>query len=769
MDLESAMKVASTSLKSPELNGDRLPRGSGSECSRMTRSLLDMVEERDRRTLESGHYFGVRQLTLKEQDPIRYERFYSRLLSIMVASYEVSRYVTASPGAREMGEILWALLTPEGDALALSPGFFSHMNSGIVTVRFMADHKYDENPGIRDGDVYSTDDGESGGAPHPGDMYTYVPIIVDGELIAWAMGINHIMEAGGSLAGSWPSYCADTFSDGFVFPPTKTGENLVQYTWWEQLWMRRTRSGVMNNLDDKMRLAGCGLVHREIKKLLEEFGKDYYTAVIREVVEETHLAVKDNIQNTSMPGRYDGAGFRVVKYKGLMPLAEHANKDQLIHIRQRMRVSTDGMIHANMDGTSAWDYHAFNGYPGGADVAFYMAMVNSFSYNTKPSSGVLLACKSKYPLGSVYNPGTTVASFSNIWAHSNILNTLGYCAIVRGFFARGFLEEAFVPDADWEGIQGDGTLPDGTPFGMTDFTGVGAAAQGAYSFRDGLPLAWAQWTQLPNIGNAEEFEYLMPGSIYLGRGLIPGFCGHGRFRGGVGQGCVHWVTVGEGRVTMSRAGSGMAYTTFNAQGMSGGYPAPNAAHISARGTNSQELVTQGVALPRTGTELLSMVEQGVLKADKLEIWRFDMPPLGFEDGDLLATHNAASGGWGDPLERSPKNVVEDLDGGWITPEFARGLYGVVSHDEGGELAIDEEQTAREQEAIRAERRARSVPAQEFWRLERDVLLSGELIEPIRYMYSRTVSEEEDFDREMREFWQLPTEFEWSTASRNGEK
>src|ERR1035437_3463281 len=146
-----------------------------------------------------------------------------------------------------------------------------------------------------------------------------------------------------------------------------------------------------------------------------------------------------------------------------------------------------------------------------------------------------------------------------------------------------------------------------------------------------------------------------------------------------------------------------------------------------------------------------------------------MPPLGFEDGDLLATHNAASGGWGDPLERSPKDVVEDLDGGWITPEFARGLYGVVSRDEGGKLAIDEGQTTQKQEAIRAARRAKSLPAKEFWRLEREVLLSGELIEPIRYMYSRTVSEEEDFDSEMREFWQLPAEFEWSTASRNGER
>ena len=256
------------------------------------------------------------------------------------------------------------------------------------------------------------------------------------------MGINHIVETGAALAGSWPTYNADTFADGFVVPPIKTGENLVQYTWWEQMWLRRTRTGVLNNLDDKMRLSGCAMVHDEIHKLIAEFGMDYYMRAIREVIEETHIAVRDNVRTTSIPGRYDTAGFRVVKYAGLMPLYEHADKDQLIHIRQRLSIDGEGTVFANMDGTSQWDYHAFNGYPGGADVAFYMAMINCFGYNTKPTSGVVLACYSRYPVGSVYNPGNITASFANIWAHSNVLNTLGFTSILRSFYARGFVEEA---------------------------------------------------------------------------------------------------------------------------------------------------------------------------------------------------------------------------------------------------------------------------------------------------------------------------------------
>ncbi len=724
------------------------------------RTLISLVEERDRLTEETGHYYGVTSLSLKDSDPIRYERFYSRLHASLIAAYEVSRYVAASPGAREMGEILWALLTPEGDALVISPGFFSHVNSGRVAVRFMAEHLYDENPGIRDGDVFVTDDGDSGGAPHPGDTYTYVPIIREDTLLGWAMAINHIMEAGAPVAGSWPEYGVDTFWDGFVFPPIKTGENLQQFTWWEQMWLRRTRAGAMNNLDDKMRLSGCALLHREVHRIVEEIGIDYYVRATREIIEETSRVVRDNIRNTSVPGRYDGVGFRAVKYKGLMPLAHHADKDLMIHVRQRLTIDGDGSLVANMDGSSHWDYHAFNGYPGGADVAFYLGMVNCFGYNTYPTTGVSIPCRAKYPKGSVYNPGNIIASFSNIWGQSMVMNSLGFNAVTRSFYARGFLEEALVADSDWEGIQGEGVLPDGTNYGMTNFEGVGGVAQGAMCFRDGLPLGWAQWTQLPNVGNAEEFEYLIPNMMYLGRGLIPGFCGHGKFRGGVGQGSLHWV-VRPSRLTLSRAGAGTAYTTFVAQGMSGGYPSPNAVTISARGTNSKELVERGVPLPRDGLELVKMAADKTLVVRELETWRFEMPPTEFAHGDLLATHNGASSGWGDPLEREPESALIDVQEGWVDSDFAARLYGVVLRSSGDILVVDKEATRERRAEVRRERLGQSVSARDFWKQERQLLVDGDFIEAVRYTYANTVSEEFDFDKDLREFWQLPATFTWA--------
>ena len=144
------------------------------------KTLAYKLEQKDTLYKESGHYWGVKELTLKNQDPIRYEQFFSRLQSAVFAAREKARYVAASPGGREMGESVWALTTAEGDTLAMSLGFISHCAAFPVSVKHMIDNDFEENPGINDGDVFGTDDPMTSGAPHPGDTYTLVPIAVEG-------------------------------------------------------------------------------------------------------------------------------------------------------------------------------------------------------------------------------------------------------------------------------------------------------------------------------------------------------------------------------------------------------------------------------------------------------------------------------------------------------------------------------------------------------------------------------------------------------------
>jgi N-methylhydantoinase B/acetone carboxylase alpha subunit len=735
-------------------------QASAPEGRQQGRTLKQMIEERDRLTEQTGHYYGIEHLSLRDADPMKFERFYSRLHTCVLAAREVARYVAASPGGREMGESLWALTTAEGDTLALSLGFFSHTAAFPVAVRYMADQAYDLNPGIRDGDVFSTDDGLTGGAPHPGDTYCYVPIAVDGEIVAWTVGLNHIMEAGAPMAGSWPGFCVDTFMDGFVFPPMKTGENLRQATWWESLWKRRTRAASLNILDDKMRLAGCAMVHKGIHEIIAEFGIEYYKRAIREVIEESRRMVMDNIHALMIPGTYNGCAFRVAKYKGMQNIWSQADRDNLIHIRQSVSLDEKGRVLADLEGSSRWGYHAFNGYPGGADCALYLAMTNTFSHNTKVTAAINIAVKSHYPKGSIYNPDNEFASYANIWAQSMAMNSLSFNSLNRALFSRGYMEEAFATDGDWDGVQGGGELADGTPYGFTNFEYVGGVAQGAFCYRDGQPVTWAEWTQLCNIGNAEEFEYLIPTTFYLGRKIQSGFCGHGKFRGGLGQTSVHWVVDPGKHLGMSRGGAGTSMTTFTSLGMSGAYPAPGCFHITARGTNLDKVIAEGGETPRDALEIMQYAKDGRLQVDNLQVWKYDPPELEMKHNDLWGNTTGGAGGWGDPIERRPELVIEDLNLGMVDATFAEGLYGVVAAQEvDGVWRLDAAATEKRRTAIRTKRKQMAKPASEWWKGERKKVLDRAFIEPVADMYRGSMSFAK-FDREYRGFWQLPTEFQF---------
>ena len=46
-------------------------------------------------------------------------------------------------------------------------------------------------------------------------------------------------------------------------------------------------------------------------------------------------------------------------------------------------------------------------------------------------------------------------------------------------------------------------------------------------------------------------------------------------------------------------------------------------------------------------------------------------------GDTLLLELGGGGGWGDPLTREPERVLDDVRNGYVSPEAAREVYGVV--------------------------------------------------------------------------------------------
>jgi N-methylhydantoinase B len=73
----------------------------------------------------------------------------------------------------------------------------------------------------------------------------------------------------------------------------------------------------------------------------------------------------------------------------------------------------------------------------------------------------------------------------------------------------------------------------------------------------------------------------------------------------------------------------------------------------------------------------------------------------FKRGDLISIRTSGGGGWGDPLERDPKLVLEDYKNDLITLDIAAQIYGVIIDPVNNE--IDWEKTKEQREKLRKKR------------------------------------------------------------------
>ena len=82
-----------------------------------------------------------------------------------------------------------------------------------------------------------------------------------------------------------------------------------------------------------------------------------------------------------------------------------------------------------------------------------------------------------------------------------------------------------------------------------------------------------------------------------------------------------------------------------------------------------------------------------------------MTGIAFKAGEYIEFREPNGGGYGDPLERDPALVREDVLDDFTTVELARDAYGVVFVDE-NTLEIDEAATEKQRAEIRSSRNGR---------------------------------------------------------------
>src|SRR5581483_1199268 len=246
------------------------------------RARLDRSEQLFEQT---GRYQGLEALPHLESDPLKFESFHSRLMSTIISTRETMKYIASSPAVRDFEEFVIGLYTPEGDAIALSTGIMVHVHTLSEFIKFMIKNGYEDNPGIRPGDIFENNEVWAGGV-HTPDVMTVIPVFHGDELIAWVGAVSHELEAGTYEGPGMSVLTPDRYGEGLHISAEKVGEN----DQFRHDYMLRLRMGLRNAnwwiLDDKAKLSGCLMVREALGKIVEEFGLDYYKQATKELIEE---------------------------------------------------------------------------------------------------------------------------------------------------------------------------------------------------------------------------------------------------------------------------------------------------------------------------------------------------------------------------------------------------------------------------------------------------------------------------------------------------
>ena len=731
-------------------------------------SLRGQFEDLEEKTDETGHYGGFEKLSLKEENPIEYEQMFAQLRGELVNARETSKEVAATPIVEQEGELCYGLFTPEGDSIAISTGIIVHIHTMSEAIKYMINHDYEESPGIEPGDIFVNNDTHVGNV-HPCDIATLIPIFHEGELIAWAGGVNHVIDTGAVGPGSMNVSQASRFGDGAYYTARKIGEDLEIYNSWKNDFPDKTRTPDFLKLDERTRMTGCLMIRNAVNALIDDYGIEKFKQLSREAIEDGRRGFRSRIQKTMLPGTYRGASFVDALYEGQDNLSRaYASENHLMHAPSELHVREDGSFQVSFEGANKWGWHPYNCTPAAIQGGIWVMLTQTVIPNKLVNDGAYYSCDFHLPEGSWANTQNTetahayawhflVSAWAPLWQH-----------LSRGYFSRGFREEINSGNANTSNwLQGGGIDQFGKLHAVNSFEAA-CEGTGARYVEDGEPHAAAIWNPEGDSGDAEVWEMTEP-LPFLGRNVKPNTGGAGRRTGGAGFESMRTVK-DVSRWLLYEMGNG--YMSSDS-GLFGGYPAASGYILNAQDTDLKERFESGADYPQSDLDPESGDFESKIEADVTRRPEGISTPKEFDEYDMYLNYLRGGSGLGDPLERDPEKVVEDIHDGYVLPRHAKDAYAVAVDQVGteakhnsavqGNWELDEEQTEKLRAERMKERAQKAKPVSEWYDNERVRIQNEGLIEDVKKTYESSMRMSKQFTEFYQEFWDLSADFRFSLS------
>jgi N-methylhydantoinase B len=457
---------------------------------------------------------------------------------------------------------------------------------------------------------------------HLNDVNLIMPVFVQGRLVAFSAIKGHWSEVGGMHFGSWTSDSTEIYQEGLIFPPIKLFEKGKVVQAMVDMIRANVRTPEMTLGDMEAHAASLRVGAKRIEDICKKYGVNTVLGAMDRIQEKgeklTRLRLKELPHGTfEVEDTVDDDGIT----------------DTPIPVKARVTISDTSFV-IDLRGSGKQAKGSIN-CPWCATVSAARAIFKSVTDIHSPvSEGNFRALKILADPGTLFNP-LPPAPTSTYWESM-----------------------AFITDLVWHALAP--LLPDKLPAGHflsvcgTIVGGMDDRTKQAFAIVEPQPGGWGGGigkdgeSGLVCSGDGE--TYIMSNevievrypiiveqySLNIGDGT-----GKGKFRGGFG-------VVKDYRINNSNASftSSMGRSLYPCWGINGG----------GHGTSNYFIIEKANQAPR-------------------RLRKVAAEPM--QKNDLIRLKTGGGGGFGNPMEREPDRVLDDVIDGYITAEQAKIDYGVV--------------------------------------------------------------------------------------------
>ncbi|HEY0685639.1 MAG TPA: hydantoinase B/oxoprolinase family protein [Steroidobacter sp.] len=559
-------------------------------------------------------------MNMKENvDPVTLEIVKNALGSIADEMALVILRTAYSPIVRDSMDFSTAVFDRNGRTVAQGLTLAVHLGAFPDAMRkIVSEH----GESMRPGDMFLMNDPYSGGGMHLPDIYMILPIFEAERVAAFVGTIVHHADVGGAVPGSMALGATEIFQEGLRIPLVKIYEegrpNAALFSVLEM--NSRMPSQLIGDL--RAQVASCKAGERGVRELLAKLGPQAFADYCEALHDYAERLARAEI--ASMP---DGDYFYEDYIDGL------GSDPTPIAFKVRVTVAGSDLV-IDWTGTDKQVQGAINGPIATTNSVTYAAVRSAMGIPIPNCDGFSRALSIRAELGSIVHPEEPAACAARGVIAYRMFDVL------LGAFAQIVPERMPALGEGGPSVVSFSGRERGRGWLVTD------GILGSWGGRPGKDGVDGISNPLGNMANQpiELMEARLPIKV-LRYELVNDSGGGGRYRGGLAIRRSYEVLSEEAQL-----GLRSDRRSHLASGLKGGLPGSPSLNILSR---------------KSGEQLLDVMPLGLVTLMR---------------GDRFTHIAPGGGGYGDPLARPARQVLEDILDGKVSKEFAEKIYGVVLKD-----------------------------------------------------------------------------------------